>query len=39
MRSDGPEGSRFVQALDPTMVIHRVEREWKLAVISPWGSP
>jgi uncharacterized protein (TIGR02246 family) len=38
MRSDGPEGTRFVQACDPTMVIHRVEGHWKLAVIAPWGS-
>jgi ketosteroid isomerase-like protein len=38
MRSDGPEGTRFVQACDPTMVIRRVEGSWKLAVIAPWGS-
>jgi uncharacterized protein (TIGR02246 family) len=39
MRSDGPEGSRFAQACDPMMVIHRVDEIWKLAVIAPWGSP
>ena len=39
MRSDGPEGSRFAQACDPMMVIHRVDETWKLAVIAPWGSP
>jgi ketosteroid isomerase-like protein len=38
MRSDGPEGTRFVQTCDPTMVIQRVEGTWKLAVIAPWGS-
>jgi len=38
MRSDGPEGTRFVQACDPTMVIRKVEGSWKLAVIAPWGS-
>ena len=38
MRSDGPEGTRFAQACDPTMVIQRVEGTWKLAVIAPWGS-
>jgi uncharacterized protein (TIGR02246 family) len=38
MRSDGPEGTRFVQACDPMMVIHRVDGTWKLAVIAPWGS-
>ncbi len=38
MRSDGPEGTRFVQAFDPKMVIHRVEGCWKLAVIAPWGG-
>jgi uncharacterized protein (TIGR02246 family) len=39
MRSDGPEGSRFAQACDPMMVIHRVDETWKLAVIAPWGNP
>jgi uncharacterized protein (TIGR02246 family) len=38
MRSDGPEGTRFAQACDPMMVIHRVDGTWKLAVIAPWGS-
>jgi ketosteroid isomerase-like protein len=38
MRSDGPEGTRFAQTCDPTMVIQRVEGTWKLAVIAPWGS-
>jgi uncharacterized protein (TIGR02246 family) len=38
MRSDGPEGTRFAQACDPMMVIHRVDENWKLAVIAPWGS-
>jgi uncharacterized protein (TIGR02246 family) len=38
MRSDGPERTRFVQACDPMMVIHRVDETWKLAVIAPWGS-
>jgi uncharacterized protein (TIGR02246 family) len=38
MRSDGPEGTRFTQSCDATMVIHRVEGTWKLAVIAPWGD-
>jgi ketosteroid isomerase-like protein len=38
MRSDGPEGTRFVRACDPMMVIHRIDGTWKLAVIAPWGS-
>jgi ketosteroid isomerase-like protein len=38
MRSDGPEGTRFAQSCDPTMVIQKVEGIWKLAVIAPWGS-
>jgi uncharacterized protein (TIGR02246 family) len=38
MRSDGPEKTRFTQACDPMMVIHRVDETWKLAVIAPWGS-
>jgi ketosteroid isomerase-like protein len=38
MRSDGPEGTRFAQTCDPTMVIQKVEGTWKLAVIAPWGS-
>ena len=33
-----PEGTRFAQACDPMMVIHRVDGTWKLAVIAPWGA-
>lgn len=34
---DGAEGSRFEQASSPTLVLHRIEDQWKLALIAPWG--
>ena len=34
---DGPEGSRFVQACNPTVVLRRIERNWRLAIVAPWG--
>ncbi len=34
---DGVEGSRFDQACTPTMVLRRVEGQWKLALLAPWG--
>jgi ketosteroid isomerase-like protein len=34
---DGPEGSRFVQACNPTVVLHRIESSWRLAIVAPWG--
>lgn len=34
---DGTEGSRFEQACMPTLILHRIEGQWKLAVAAPWG--
>jgi len=34
---DGIEGSRFEQACTPTSILHRIEGQWKLAVVAPWG--
>lgn len=34
MRSDGPEGSRFVQASEPTLVLRQVEKTWKIAIVA-----
>jgi len=34
---DGAEGSRFAQACSPTLVAHRIEEQWKLALVAPWG--
>jgi len=34
---DGPEGSRFVQACNPTVVLQRSECGWRLAIVAPWG--
>lgn len=38
IRSDGPEGSRFVQTSAPTLVLQKVEDAWKIAVAAPWGD-
>lgn len=34
---DGVEGSRFEQASSPTLVLRRIEDNWKLALVAPWG--
>jgi len=38
MRSDGPEGARLVQSCTPTLAMHRIEGEWKIAILSPWAA-
>jgi ketosteroid isomerase-like protein len=38
LRSIGVEGSRFEQALSPTLVLRRIEERWKLAIAAPWSS-
>jgi ketosteroid isomerase-like protein len=35
--SGGPEGPRIEQTLNSTLVLRRVEAEWKLAIAAPWG--
>jgi ketosteroid isomerase-like protein len=37
MAIDGTEGSRFEQSCTPTLISHRIEDRWKLAVVAPWG--
>jgi ketosteroid isomerase-like protein len=37
MRSEGIGGSAFEQTCSPTVVLHRVEGVWKLAIAAPWG--
>jgi ketosteroid isomerase-like protein len=34
---DGVEGSRFEQACTPTLILQRIEEQWKLVVVAPWG--
>jgi uncharacterized protein (TIGR02246 family) len=33
----GTEPARFAQTLHPTLVLRRVESEWRVAVAAPWG--
>lgn len=37
IRSDAPAAAGFVQRTVPTLLVHRVEGAWKLAVAAPWG--
>ncbi len=34
---EGVDGSLFEQTWMPTMVLRRIEHEWRLAVAAPWG--
>jgi ketosteroid isomerase-like protein len=34
--SDGPEATRFVQVCNSTVVLQKLEDEWRLAILSPW---
>jgi ketosteroid isomerase-like protein len=38
LRSAGVEESVFAQASKPTVVLHRIEGDWKLAIAAPWGG-
>jgi uncharacterized protein (TIGR02246 family) len=38
IRSDGAEGASFVQRSAPTLVLRRVEGDWKLAIAAPWSE-
>jgi ketosteroid isomerase-like protein len=35
--SNGPAGNRYIENLEPTLVLRRLEEEWKLAIAMPWG--
>lgn len=37
MRSGTAAGERIEQILNPTLVMHRIEGRWKLAIAAPWG--
>jgi ketosteroid isomerase-like protein len=37
VRADGAGGSCFEQAPHPTMVLRRIEGQWKLAIAALWG--
>lgn len=34
---DSVEGSRFEQTTSATVVLRRIEDQWKLALVAPWG--
>ena len=38
MRSDGPEETRFAQSCTLNLVLRRIEAEWKIAILAPWGA-
>ena len=38
VRSGGGESPRIEQTLSPSLVLHRIEAEWKLAIAAPWGG-
>jgi ketosteroid isomerase-like protein len=35
--SKAPAGQIFAQESSPTMVLRRIESDWKLAIAAPWG--
>ncbi len=37
LASSGPAGSSHTDNLEPTLVLRRLERAWKLAIAMPWG--
>jgi uncharacterized protein (TIGR02246 family) len=37
IRSEGAEGARYDQNLNPTLVLRQIEGVWKLAIAMPWG--
>jgi uncharacterized protein (TIGR02246 family) len=38
MSSDGPDETRFAQTRNLNLVLHRIEAEWKIAILAPWGA-
>lgn len=38
MSSDGPDGTRFAQTCSLNLVLRRIEAEWKIAILAPWGA-
>lgn len=37
LSADGPEGARYTEILEATLVLRRLEEEWKLAIAMPWS--
>lgn len=37
VRSHGADGNPFTQELSATLVLHRLEGSWKIAVAAPWS--
>jgi len=37
VRSGGGAAPQVEQTLNPTLVLRRIEAEWKLAIAAPWG--
>jgi len=37
VRSGGGMAPQIEQTLNPTLVLRRIEGEWKLAIVAPWG--
>jgi ketosteroid isomerase-like protein len=37
IESGAPEGKPFAQESMPTMVLRRIDSDWKLAIAAPWG--
>lgn len=37
IRSNGVGRARFEQVTTPILVAHRIEAEWKLQIVAPWG--
>jgi ketosteroid isomerase-like protein len=37
IRSNGADGAHFEQITSPIVVAHRIEAQWKLQIVAPWG--
>jgi uncharacterized protein (TIGR02246 family) len=35
--SNAADGGRFVQPCDSVVILHRIEGDWRLAIVAPWG--
>jgi ketosteroid isomerase-like protein len=33
----GAAGTELTQTIQPTLILRRIESEWKLAIAAPWG--
>lgn len=37
LHSDAADGGRYTQELSPSLILHRVEANWKLVIAAPWS--